>query len=195
MCTFACADGMICLLNDRPVFIDPAGSAVPKQSPQFTSPSSITSTVWPATPWSITSQSQVGGGYENWRAFDRVTSNRWAASRNLYGTNGTTGTKAWLTIMYPTPQTIRSYSILCTGNGTDFINPTSWDLRGSNDNSLFTVLHSVTAYTSWSTTSEPTYTVSTMSAYRCFSLLIHETASSASSVRYLCINEIKLFTT
>jgi hypothetical protein len=89
------------------------------------------------SPYVAAASSIAAAGNDAWRAFDRINANIWSTP------NGTT--TGWLSMDFGGSIVIDGYTI--KGSGTQANNPRNWTLEGSNDNSTWTVLHTVTSAT------------------------------------------------
>ena len=123
-------------------------------------------------PWIPTAVGDAGTGFEGFRAFKTV-SDRWISSGF---------SNPWLKIDCGLGFTgiLTSYSVGCGSGGNVTQSPQDWTMQGSNDDSSWDVLDTVTGQTSWSTSQIRSFTPATQTtAYRFFRIVV--TAANGSS--------------
>lgn len=105
------------------------------------------SPLWALAKSNWDSATEVGGSgnqrYAGWRAFDNNE-----AEKDMWASYNNQGYPQWLKIYGgTTPFSIWKYRIMPRYYNGDY--PKSWTLEGSNDDSTYTTVHSVTNFTSW----------------------------------------------
>ena len=86
-------------------------------------------------PYIAAADSNLGSGFEPWRAFN----GNFDGATDRWIKNGTGG---WLSMDFGSGIVINGYRV--TGTTTQTVNPRNWTFEGSNNNSTWTVLHTVT---------------------------------------------------
>lgn len=122
------------------------------------------------------STEDAGASHQAWRAGDSSAATYWAC------TTAPSTTPQWLKVDFGVGNTkaIKSYLVAPSGDEDNLIK--SWELQGSNDNSNWTTLHTVTAE-DWTNDNEITYQLDIPGgAYRYFRLYVTESWDAGSMV-------------
>ena len=127
-------------------------------------------------PYVANASSLYSAGYEYYRAFNRSTGDFW---------HSVSGLPQWLSIDLGFPKLINKYKIACRSG--DHI-PYDWLFQGSNDNSSWVTLQSVTDATYGGDLWNPSfYTFTATTAYRYYRFYVTRTSST-----YVNISEVLL---
>ena len=133
------------------------------------------------SPYVAAASSQFSSGQEAFRAFDRnysTVSNYWTGN----------ALPAWLSFDFGSSIIIDGYTIYGSSNAVD--NPRNWTFEGSNNNSTWTILHTVTSGTA--IPNNGTYSISSIgnpTAYRYYRVNISANGSTSTSR----ITELELY--
>lgn len=148
-CT-AASDGWLVNTNNTSgkidVFITNSAIFAPtvpsKVSPKFTSANTIEANVnWVSNGWVATAGSTFGAPYFPFTAFDKDVATNWFSAQNEF--DAATGLPqgvdggVFLTMEFPSPVPLLSFSIRAPTDATLFVVPRKWDLYGSNNGSSF----------------------------------------------------------
>ncbi|MDQ0721599.1 hypothetical protein QF049_002860 [Paenibacillus sp. W4I10] len=117
-----------------------------------------------------------------WRAFDG-TDSLWFEGNSQYS--------VWVSYQFLEPITIKGYALSKGNRGANW-NPNGWRLEGSNDNTSWTILHSVSSITAASWNAEPrkVYEFNNDVEYLYYRLFLITTTGPATT---MAIGEIELF--
>lgn len=121
------------------------------------------------------------------QAFDKDYGRRWIA-------NGATNQFAGYDFGVGNTKVITHYSVSCsTGDAGLGRDPRSWSLQGSNNNSAWTDLHTISNAARFSTTSndERTFETTNTTAYRYYRVFVYANWGGD----YISLNEVRLLTT
>jgi hypothetical protein len=132
-----------------------------------TSPQTISTITYTAT------ASDTFGGYDPWKAFNKVNAvptDRWNATgtgtyttTNITGGSSATATGSWLQLQLSTGIIMKSYTFVQTEAGTAM---TGWLMLGSNNGTNWVQIDSRTGTSGWGTPNQVTYsTPSNMNSY------------------------------
>ena len=195
-----------------------ANSSSPVQSPIFTSANTIvTNANWPSNGWVVSAKNTfTNASVSVINAFDGENSNGTGLWSSITGEfNPTSGNKVasstgtWIQMQYPTAQTMARFTIASnrSANGTYTVNatndsggcaPATWELQGSNDNSVFTTVQTYSNHT-WTSGIAITYDVTTSHiAYKWWRINFTKIAPSDENAvtprSNVGITELKFFT-
>jgi hypothetical protein len=172
--------------------LDPAAASglVAKQSPIFTSASTITtSAVWPVgTGWLISASSFYEGVHFPWYAADSETGTTWTSATNTF--SGGVGDQYWQ-IQYPSAVNVLSFKFDSNANSGASA-PTTFSLSYSDDNINWSVAQNYTVLASVYSATPITIsqTVPSSGSHRYFRIRVTRNAG----LTYVQMNNIQLFT-
>lgn len=123
--------------------------------------------------------------WDVWKAFDGnlLGSNSWMA--------GSTGGNQWIKVDFGAnnAKTISKINIAPRENNID-MSPSTFDIEGSNDNSTWTIIYSVSNYTNWVSRQFSTFIFNNQNSYRYYRINIKSLVDNS---KYACIGEIELY--
>lgn len=132
---------------------------------------------------SASSEYDTTGNYSPWRVFDKSSSSCWAGQKSV-----TTG---WIQIKLPKKENIRAFSLTSRNLQNSSTSFSNFSLLGSNDNSTWTNILSLTNQPSWSFGETRTYQIpdGIITNYQYYRISF----TSTSGTQYLSVGEIDLF--
>lgn len=137
------------------------------------------------SPYVVAASNEVGGAA--WRAFDKVyaTNTGWQTSGVATG---------WLSFDFNTALIIDGYTVF--GSDTQSQNPRNWTFEGSNDNTNWTVLHTVTLAAGIAVNGnyQSPMSIGNTTAYRYYRINISLNGGSATNVRIVELELYQQFT-
>jgi F5/8 type C domain len=132
----------------------------------------------------VSASSIYSTSWDVWKAFDgNLLGYSWMAN--------TTGGNQWIKIDFGVnnEKTISKINIAPRENSTE-MSPSTFNIEGSNDNSTWTVIHSVVDYTNWISGHFSTFIFNNQNSYRYYRINI---ISLVDNTKNACIGEIELY--